>query len=177
MHFTAEVMNPSDADAVASTETSDGQMLAWSMYDESLYAERALRAEAMGYINKQHVTDTIIDAIRTVLSGELFISKELSVKMLQRVVTGKESVAVSPVESLSDRELETFRMIGQGVPTKEIAKEMCLSPKTIETYRARIKEKLEIDDITSLASDASEFGFNDFVSMFKVEWYNAQQCA
>lgn len=131
------------------------KMLVWSMYDESLYAERALRAGAMGYINKQHVTDTIIDAIRAILAGELFISKELSAKMLHRIVGGKESVSVSPVASLSDRELETFRLIGQGLTTKEIAKAMRLSPKTIETYRARIKEKLELDDMPSLTREAT----------------------
>ena len=133
------------------------KMLVWSMYEESLYAERALRAGAMGYINKQQVTETIIDAIRTILAGELFISKELSAKMLQRVITGKGSVAGSPVDSLSDRELETFRLIGQGMPTKEIAKAMSLSPKTIETYRARIKEKLELDDMSSLTREAAQW--------------------
>ncbi len=133
------------------------KMLVWSMYDESLYAERALRAGAMGYINKQQVTDTIIDAIRTILGGELFLSKELSAKMLHRVIAGKKSVPVSPVDSLSDRELETFRLIGQGMATKEIAKAMCLSPKTIETYRARIKEKLQLDDTSLLTREATQW--------------------
>jgi len=133
------------------------RMLVWSMYEESLYAERALRAGAMGYINKQHVTDTIIGAIRTIFAGELFLSKELSAKMLHRVIAGKASVAVSPVESLSDRELETFRLIGRGIPTKEIAKAMNLSPKTVETYRARIKEKLELDDMASLTREAAQW--------------------
>ncbi len=133
------------------------KMLVWSMYEESLYAERALRAGAMGYINKQQATDTIIDAIRTVLGGELFLSKALSARILQQVVAGKKSGPVSPVESLSNRELETFRLIGQGMATKEIAKAMCLSPKTIETYRARIKEKLQLDDISSLTREATQW--------------------
>jgi DNA-binding NarL/FixJ family response regulator len=133
------------------------KMLVWSLYDESLYDERALRAGAMGYVNKQHVPDTIIDAIRTILAGDLFISKELSAKMLHRVVAGKESVTVSPVESLSDRDLETFRLIGQGLATKEIAKAMRLSSKTIETYRARIKEKLELDGMASLTREATQW--------------------
>ena len=132
------------------------RMLVWSMY-EALYAERALRAGAMGYINKQHVTDTIVGAIRTIFAGELFLSKELSARMLHRVIAGKASVAVSPVESLSDRELETFRLIGRGMPTKEIAKAMNLSPKTVETYRARIKEKLELDDMASLTREAAQW--------------------
>ncbi len=133
------------------------RMLVWSMYEESLYAERALQAGAMGYINKQHVTDTIVGAIRTIFAGELFLSKELSARMLHRVIAGKASVAVSPVESLSDRELETFRLIGRGMPTKEIAKAMNLSPKTVETYRARIKEKLELDDMASLTREAAQW--------------------
>jgi DNA-binding NarL/FixJ family response regulator len=133
------------------------KMLVWSMFEESLYAERALRAGAMGYINKQHATDKIIDAIRTILGGELFLSKELSAKMLQRVIAGKKSAATSPVDSLSDRELETFRLIGQGMCTREIAKAMALSPKTIETYRARIKEKLELNDMASLTREATQW--------------------
>lgn len=133
------------------------KILVWSMFEESLYAERALRAGAMGYINKQHATDKIIDAIRTILGGELFISKELSAKLLHRVIAGKESVAASPVDTLSNRELETFRLIGQGMCTKEIAKTMALSPKTIETYRARIKEKLEVNDMASLTREATQW--------------------
>ena len=134
--------------------------LVWSMYDESLYAERALRAGALGYINKQYATDMIVDAIRTILAGELFISKELSAKMLRRVVAGNES-DVSPIESLSDRELETFRLIGEGLATKEIAKAMQLSPKTIETYRARIKVKLELDDMPSLTREATRWALEN----------------
>lgn len=133
------------------------RILVWSMYEESLYAERALRAGAMGYINKQQATDTIISAIRTVLAGELFLSKDLAAKMLHRVIAGKASFATSPVESLSDRELETFRLIGRGMPTKDIARAMKLSPKTVETYRARIKEKLELDDMASLTREAAQW--------------------
>jgi DNA-binding NarL/FixJ family response regulator len=130
------------------------KMLVWSMYDESLYAERSLRAGAMGYINKQQVTGTLIEAIRTIIDGELFLSKGLQAKMLHRVIKGREAVVTFPIELLSDRELETFRFIGQGMATKEIAKAMCLSPKTVETYRARIKEKLELDDMSSLTREA-----------------------
>ena len=133
------------------------KLLVWSMYEESLYGERALRAGSMGYINKQNATDMIIDAIRAITAGELFISEELSAKMLHRVIVGKESAAISPIESLSDRELETFRLIGQGMTTRKIAEAMVLSPKTIETYRARIKEKLELDDMPSLTREATQW--------------------
>ncbi|SMP66700.1 two component transcriptional regulator, LuxR family [Neorhodopirellula lusitana] len=133
------------------------KMLVWSMYEEGLYAERALRAGALGYINKQQATDTIVEAIRTIMAGDLFLSKELSAKMLHRVIQGKESVALSPVDSLSDRELETFRLIGQGMNTKDIAKAMDLRPKTVETYRARIKDKLEIDEMAALTREATQW--------------------
>lgn len=85
------------------------------MYEESLYAERALQAGAMGCVNKEHVADKIISGIRTILSGELFLCKNCPRKMLHRVIAGKESVAASPVDALSDRELETFRLTGQGM--------------------------------------------------------------
>lgn len=133
------------------------KMLVWSMFEESLYAERALRAGAMGYINKQNVTDKIIEAIRTINDGELYLSKQLQSKMLNRLIAGENSTAGSPIESLSNRELETFRLIGLGLATKEIAKTMGLSPKTIETYRARVKEKLELDDIASLTREATQW--------------------
>ncbi|QDV61895.1 MULTISPECIES: response regulator transcription factor [Crateriforma] len=142
---------------ILKTKTPELKTLVWSMFDESLYAERALRAGAKGYINKQQVTDKIIEAIRTVISGELYISRELSAKMLQRAVMGKDAVAQSPVENLSDRELETFRLIGQGLTTKDIAKTMNLSPKTVETYRARIKEKVDLRDMASLTREATQW--------------------
>ncbi len=130
------------------------RMLVWSMYEDSLYAERALRAGAMGYINKVHVTGMIIDAIRKVLGGEIFLSPEMSAKLLHRVVTGGPAVSKSPVDALSDRELQTFELIGNGLKTADIAARMQLSPKTIETYRARIKEKLDLEDMASLTREA-----------------------
>lgn len=133
------------------------RMLVWSMYDESLYAERALRAGAMGYINKENVTGVIIDAIRRVLVGEIFVSPELAARMLHRVVRGTEAIGQAPVDALSDRELETFECIGRGMKTVDIADKMGLSPKTIETYRARIKEKLELEDMASLTREAVQW--------------------
>lgn len=124
--------------------------LVWSMYDESLYAERALRAGAKGYINKENVTDTIMSAIRTVLRGEIYISPEMSSTMLSRMVSGNSSLNDSPVDQLSHRELETFNLIGHGLNTNAIAKKLVLSPRTVETYRARIKDKLGIRDLTEL---------------------------
>ncbi len=139
------------------SENFKTRMLVWSMFDDSLYAERALRAGAMGYINKCSVTDAIIDAIRTVLKGEVYLSAEMSAKLLNRVVRGKEAIGQGPADTLSDRELQTFELIGRGMKTTEIAAAMHLSPKTIETYRARIKEKLEVNDMAALAREAVQW--------------------
>lgn len=133
------------------------RMLVWSMYEESLYAERALRAGAMGYINKEKVTGVIIDAIRNVLKGDIFLSHEMSSKMVNRMVVGKEAAGKSPVDALSDQELETFVLIGRGMKTSEIAERMKLSPKTIATYRARIKEKLDLNDMAALTREAAHW--------------------
>ena len=133
------------------------RILVWSMYDESLYAERALCAGAMGYINKENVTDTIVEAIRTVLDDKVFLSPNMSSHVLQRMVNGKNGLEQSPVETLSDRELETFRLIGLGHNTRDIAEKMGLSPKTIETYRARIKEKISVKGMAELTREATRW--------------------
>lgn len=124
---------------------SSVRLLVWSMYPDSLYAERAMRAGAMGYINKEQATDRIVEAIQHVLAGKVYLSTPMSERVLIRAVSGDSpTFEHSPVESLSDRELECFRMIGLGQETAEIAREMHVSPKTVETYRARIKEKLRL---------------------------------
>jgi DNA-binding NarL/FixJ family response regulator len=130
-------------------------MIVWSMHGESTYAERALRAGAMGYITKEQATDKIITAIRCVLGGKVYVSDELSARLVQRAVNRK-TVATGgpPIEALSDRELETFELIGQGLATDEIAERLHLSVKTVETYRARIKEKLCIKSANELIHQA-----------------------
>lgn len=133
------------------------RMLVWSMYDDSLYAERALRAGAMGYINKEQATAVIIEAIRKILRGDIFLDQQISAKLLNRVVLGNESAGRSPNDVLSDRELQTFEWIGRGLKTCDIANKMQLSPKTIETYRARIKEKLQLDDMPALTREAVQW--------------------
>lgn len=130
------------------------RMLVWSMYEDSLYAERALRAGAMGYVNKVNVTDAMVDAIRAILRGDVFLSPEMATKLLSRVVQGQGASGRSRVDDLSDRELQTFELIGRGMKTIDIAAAMQLSPKTVETYRSRIKEKLELDDMAALAREA-----------------------
>ncbi|MCE9533465.1 MAG: response regulator transcription factor, partial [Planctomycetes bacterium] len=134
------------------------KMLVWSMHVESLYAERALRAGAMGYINKDQATDQIIEAIRKVLEGKVFVSDAMAEKILQRTVGGsREAPSRLPLDILADRELEAFRMIGQGLKTSEIAVRMHLSVKTVETYRDRIRQKLDLSNGTELAHYATQW--------------------
>jgi DNA-binding NarL/FixJ family response regulator len=128
------------------------RVLVWSMHSELLYAERALRAGAMGYVNKDQATDRIVEAIRRVLAGKVWLSEEIADWMLRRAVgAGQQAATRSPLDALADRELEVFRLIGQGVKTAQIAERLHLSVKTVETYRDRIRQKLDLEDGTKLA--------------------------
>lgn len=134
------------------------RLLVWSMHGESLYAERALRAGALGYVNKDQATDKIIEAIRRVLKDKVYLSETMTDHMLQRTVgSGHVAVSRSPIEHLADRELEVFRLIGQGVKTADIAHRLHLSVKTVETYRDRIRQKLDLGDGTRLAHFATQW--------------------
>jgi DNA-binding NarL/FixJ family response regulator len=120
-------------------------ILVLSMHSEELYAERALRAGARGYIMKQEATRDILVAIRRVLGGELYVSPTMQARLLRRVVGRRADLTEkTPIESLSDRELEVFRLIGSGLSTREIAEQLRLSVKTVESYREHIKKKLRI---------------------------------
>lgn len=139
------------------------RMLVWSMHSESLYAERALRAGAMGYVNKDQATDRIIDAIRRILEGKIYLSDEASEKLLHRAIGGKPADGTgSPLDILADRELEVFRLIGQGHKTAEIANQLHLSVKTIETYRDRIRQKLKVENGTKLSYVATQWVLEQF---------------
>jgi DNA-binding NarL/FixJ family response regulator len=133
------------------------RMVVWSMHSESLYAERALRAGALGYINKDQATDKIVEAIRRVLEGKVYLSEAMAEKLLRRAVGGQKEVARSPLAALADRELEVFRLIGQGVKTADIAERLHLSVKTVETYRDRIRQKLKLRDGAELAQCAVQW--------------------
>lgn len=127
------------------------RVLVWSMYQESLYAERVLQAGALGYITKDQATEKIVDAIRRVLEGKVYLSEAMTEKLLFRIHDGGTlGTADRPEECLSDRELEVFQLIGTGLDTQEIAEKLCVSPKTIETYRFRMKDKLHITDSKEL---------------------------
>lgn len=131
----------------------DLPIVVFSMHDEQFYAERALRAGARGYVMKQEDSRRIIAAVRKVRKGELFVSDDIAKKMLFRMVTGDRE-RVQPVQRLSDRELEVFQLIGQGYGTREIASMLNLSVKTIESYRANIKEKLDLKNASELMQHA-----------------------
>jgi DNA-binding NarL/FixJ family response regulator len=134
------------------------RLLVWSMHSEALYAERALRAGALGYVNKDEATDRIVEAIRRVLAGKVYLSEAMANRMLQRAVGGaRDEVTRSPLDVLADRELEVFRLIGEGVRTAEIAERLHLSVKTVETYRDRIRKKLGLSDGTKLAHCATQW--------------------
>ena len=125
-------------------------VLILSMHDESLYTERALRAGARGYIMKHEPPAVLLSAIRKVLSGEVYVSEKMGATLLQRMVGGKKPSDALPMDRLTDRELEIFRMIGAGQTVKEIADKLFLSVKTIEAHREHIKQKLNLKSSAEL---------------------------
>lgn len=133
------------------------RILVWSMHPENLYAERALRAGAIGYIHKSKATSEIIEAIRAALAGKVYLSPDLSESFLRRLVGRGSPVAQSPLEMLSDREIEMFGLLGKGCTTQQIADKMHISIKTVETYRLHIKEKLKIDSVVELVHRATQW--------------------
>ena len=133
------------------------KVLMLSMHDEGLYAIRALRAGASGYIMKQEATEKVIEAARKVLNGEIYLSDKMEKKMMQQLVGGRAMRTGSPLEDLSDRELEVFNLIGQGKGTRQIAEELHLSIKTVESHRAHIKEKLGLKSATELVQHAIQW--------------------
>ena len=129
-------------------------VLVLSMHEESHYAERALRAGAKGYIMKRETATKIITAIRQVLEGKLYLSEGLATTMATQFVTGKVLAGGSPVEQLSDRELEVFTLLGDGRGTRHIAEVLGVSIKTVQAYCARIKEKLNLASASELVREA-----------------------
>jgi DNA-binding NarL/FixJ family response regulator len=132
-------------------------VLVLSIHDESIYAPRALRAGARGYIMKQEATENVLVAVRRVLSGEVYLSDRMANKMLQQFVGTGGGGLNFPVDRLSDRELEVFRLIGQGHGTRRIAEELHLSVKTVESYREHIKEKMTLGDASELVRYAIQW--------------------
>ena len=126
-------------------------VLVLSMHDEMLYAERALRAGAGGYIMKSEATQKVIQAIRTILAGEIYVSARVSASMAQKFIGGKSGHSV---EQLSDRELEVFQLLGRGLSTRQISEHLHVGFKTVQGYTARIKEKLSLANINELMREA-----------------------
>jgi DNA-binding NarL/FixJ family response regulator len=138
------------------------RILVWSAHSEALYADRALRAGAQGYVNKDQATDRIIEAIRRVLEGKVYLSEGMTEAILQQRVGGaRDRDTRSVLDVLADRELEVFRLIGEGVKTAEIAERLHLSVKTVETYRYRIRRKLDLSDGTRLTHYATQWVFEN----------------
>lgn len=126
------------------------QVLVLSMHDESVYAMRVLKAGAKAYVMKQEVVDKVMEAVRRIRAGKVFVSERVASRMLDQVVVGGDPAPDSPVDLLSDRELEIVNMIGGGLPTREIAAKLNISIKTVESHRARIKEKLNLQNAIQL---------------------------
>jgi DNA-binding NarL/FixJ family response regulator len=142
------------------SKTGSLPVLILSMHDESIYADRAMRAGANGYIMKQEATEKVLIAIRRILQGEVYLSDRLTNTMLQQYVRGAPPTKKSPLVNLTDRELEVFRLIGEGHGTRQIADELHLSVKTIESYQAHIKEKLALRNARELVQHAIEWTVN-----------------
>jgi DNA-binding NarL/FixJ family response regulator len=138
-------------------------ILVLSMHDESLYAERALHAGARGYITKQQAVTHIASAIRKVLKGDIHLSEEMVIKILDRVTSNSKGQGRTRVDALSDRELEVFRLIGSGFGAQEIARKLCLSVKTIDSYREMLKRKLDLGSAAKLTRYAVEWMRSDGV--------------
>ena len=135
----------------------DLRILVVSRHEEELFAERAVRAGAQGYIMKIDAGDQVVDAVRKIADGGVYLSEKISSKLLLNLAWGGEQKEKSPYEMLSDRELTVFRMIGQGRHTREIAERMHISSKTVDTYKARIREKLDIPDGARLLRQAVQW--------------------
>lgn len=148
-------------------KTSPLPMLVISIHDESLYAERALRAGAKGYIMKEEATEKLLIAIRCVLKGDIYLSSKMGEHMLHKYIDGKVDNSRSPLSCLTNREIEIFRLIGLGNSTKEIAKDLKLSIKTIESHRAHIKNKLKLKNALELIHHAIQWVQNEGAPLAK----------
>jgi DNA-binding NarL/FixJ family response regulator len=153
----------SGIDLIKNLKANQPEVLAivLSMHDELLYGERALRAGARGYIMKRGATRNVIPAIRRVLEGKSYLSEKLALLMAEKFVEGKRPVTSSPAEVLSDRELEVFKLLGRGLSTRQIAEELNIGFRTVQSFSARIKVKLKLSNATEMLREA-------------MRWHNAQ---
>ncbi len=136
---------------------ADLKIIVVSRHDEALYAERAIRAGARGYVMKLEAGEVIVDAVNKVLMGGIYVSPEINERLLMGILSGKNTSTNSPLELLSDRELEVFELTGNGMATRDIAERLHLSVKTVESYRARIKNKMGLQNATELLQHAIQW--------------------
>ena len=139
----------------------DIPILVFSMHDETIYAQRALRAGAKAYVMKKESPSKVVDAIRKIIQGEIYVSPSVADQVLHQIVSGPGNVSTSPVDRLTDRELEVVQLIGRGLSSREVAESLHLSVKTIESHRAHVKEKLGLRNATELVQ-------------FSVQWVDQQ---
>jgi len=132
-------------------------LLVMSMHDESTHAEKALRAGAQGYIMKEDADEVLVEALRAILDGKLYVSSNINEKLLRNYVEGDGAAEQTGAESLTDREKEIFKCMGQGLTTRKIAEQFNLSPRTVEVHRAKIKKKLNCEDAAQLLRTAVQW--------------------
>jgi len=137
----------------------DVKMVVFSMYDENVYAERAIRAGASGYLMKSEPTKNVIEAIRSVDRGEVYLSRRMASRILNKVAMGRSTEPSFAIDELTDREMAVFQMLGQGYSVQDIQERLSLSRKTIETYRRRAKEKLGFDTVSELLQYAVQWTY------------------
>jgi DNA-binding NarL/FixJ family response regulator len=142
-------------------QNPDQKMLIVSRHEESFYAERALKAGAKGYVMKFEPSEVLLKAVKKVFAGGIYVSEEIGEKLLKSAMSGKKPSLDSPVDILSDREIEVFELIGRGKTSNEIADQLHLAKKTIETYRSRIKEKMDFKNSTELVIHALKWVENE----------------
>jgi len=136
-------------------------ILVLSMHDESLYGERALRAGAMGYLTKQEATKKVVTAIRRILEGEIFVSDKMAATILRKVAGGASTEGGSPVDVLSNREMEVFQLLGEGLGVRKIADNLFISVKTVEAHREHIKQKMNFKSSSELLRYAIQHAIKD----------------
>jgi DNA-binding NarL/FixJ family response regulator len=135
-------------------ESEDLPILVLSAQEETLYAERALRAGARGYVMKEASTDVILEAVQAVARGEVFVSDRIRNRLVHRLAGGRPQMVAHPLEVLTDREVEVFRQLGAGLSTREVGARLGISVKTVETHRAKIMRKLDLDNASQLVHRA-----------------------
>ena len=133
------------------------KLLVVSIHDESIYAERVLKAGALGYVNKRAAEEHLVDAVRRVLKGNIYLEAQIADRMLRQMMNGAEEPGHDPHDRLSDREMEVYRLLGEGVSTRQIAERLHLSVKTIESYREHIKTKLNLRDSSEMIRHAVQW--------------------